>query len=56
MSAEDYLLHPEFKNFTWSVKGILVSPIENLCPSTVQMETPQYSGLYLANWGIYDAT
>ncbi len=34
------------KNYliAWIEKGSLASPIENLCPSTVQMETPQCFG------------
>ena len=33
----------------WIEKGVLTSPMENLCPSTVQMETPQESLEALAN-------
>ena len=40
------------KKYTCNVKGILTSPMENRWPSTVHIETPQYSGLYLANWGM----
>ena len=28
-----------------SVKGSVASPMENLCPSTVQMETPHFSSI-----------
>ncbi len=41
-----------FDKSTCMVNGTPVSPIENLCPSTVQMETPQYLGSYLASWGM----
>ena len=39
----------------WIVNLSWTSPIENLCPSTVQIEMPHLSFGTLANWGMYPA-